>query len=62
MQAGVFLHAARAEKLLEQLQQAGIPAYLETRVQIGPFNNKAEADKAIQKLRSMGIEPVVRVQ
>ncbi|WP_081686836.1 SPOR domain-containing protein [Chitinilyticum litopenaei] len=60
VQAGVFLHAAKAEKLLAQLQKAGIPAYLETRVQIGPFRNKAEADTAIAKLRSMGIEPVVR--
>lgn len=62
VQAGVFLHAAKAEKLLAQLQRAGIPAYLETRVQIGPFNSKTEAEAAIKKLRSMGIEPVVRTQ
>jgi len=44
---------------LQQLQSAGIPAYLETRVQIGPFTNKAEADAAMAKLRKMGINPVL---
>jgi DedD protein len=59
VQAGAFLHASNAEKLLQQLQSAGIPAYLETRVQIGPFTNKAEADAAMAKLRKMGINPVL---
>lgn len=59
VQAGSFLHASNAEKLLQQLQGAGIPAYLETRVQIGPFANKAEADAAMAKLRKMGINPVL---
>jgi DedD protein len=60
IQAGVFLHAANADKLLTQLQGAGVPAWLETRVQIGPFKNKADAEAAIRKLRKLGIEPVVR--
>ncbi|WP_348944846.1 SPOR domain-containing protein [Chitinibacter sp. FCG-7] len=60
VQAGVFLHANNAEKLLGQLQQAGIPAYLETRVQIGPFKNKIEADTAIKKLKALGITPVLK--
>ncbi|UXY14259.1 SPOR domain-containing protein [Chitiniphilus purpureus] len=60
VQAGVFLHADNAEKLLRQLQRAGVPAYLETRVQLGPFKNKAEADAASRKLRELGIEPVRR--
>ena len=59
IQAGVFMHQANADKLLRQVQNAGIPAYLETRVQIGPFKNKADADAAIKKLRALGIEPVV---
>lgn len=61
VQAGVFLHSANAEKLLKQVENAGIPAYLETRVQIGPFNNKAEAEVAIKKLQKMGIEPVLKI-
>ncbi|MDR3428558.1 MULTISPECIES: SPOR domain-containing protein [Silvimonas] len=60
VQAGVFLHASNADKLLTQLQNAGVPAWLETRVQIGPFKNKADAEAAISKLRKLGIEPVVR--
>ncbi|WP_410498005.1 SPOR domain-containing protein [Chitinibacter sp. S2-10] len=62
VQAGVFLLSNNAEKLLGQLQQAGIPAYLETRVQIGPFKNKAEADAAVKKLKAMGITPVVKTE
>ncbi|QKJ65355.1 SPOR domain-containing protein [Deefgea piscis] len=62
VQAGVFLHANNAEKLLVQLQTAGIPAYLETRVQIGPFKSKSQADIAVKKLRQLGIEPVLRTQ
>ena len=62
VQAGVFLHASNAEKLLAQIQTAGIPAYLETRVQIGPFKTRAEADAAVKKLRKLGIEPIIKTQ
>ncbi|AMC33930.1 SPOR domain-containing protein [Janthinobacterium sp. B9-8] len=60
VQAGVFLQAQNAEKLLSQLKAAGVPAYTETRVQIGPFKDKASADAAAAKLKSMGINPIVR--
>lgn len=60
VQAGVFLHSANAENMLKQVQNAGIPAYLETRVQIGPFSNRTEAEIAVQKLRKLGLEPVVK--
>jgi len=60
VQAGVFLHATNAQKLLRQLEKAGVPAYLETRVQIGPFKNKAEAEAAVAKLRALGIQPILR--
>lgn len=62
VQAGVFLHSNNAEKLLAQIQAAGIPAYLETRVQIGPFKTKAEAEAAVKKLRKLGIEPILKTQ
>ena len=61
VQAGVFLHTSNAEKMLMRLQTAGIPAYLESRVQIGPFSSKTEAENAIRKLRQAGIEPVLKV-
>lgn len=60
VQAGVFLQAENAGKLLAQLKTAGVPAYLETRVQIGPFKDKASADAAAVKLKRLGISPVVR--
>lgn len=60
VQAGVFLQTPKAENYLLQLKTAGIPAYIESRVQIGPFKDKAAAEAAIQKLRQLGIEPVVR--
>ncbi|BCL75660.1 hypothetical protein JHS3_13960 [Jeongeupia sp. HS-3] len=59
VQAGVFLHSENAEKLLRKLQAAGVPAYLETRVQIGPFKTRHEADAAAKKLRQLGINPVI---
>lgn len=62
LQAGAFLHASNAEKLLLQVQRAGIPVYLETRVQIGPFRTKAEAEAALFKLRKLGIDPVLRTE
>lgn len=62
VQAGVFLHSNNAEKLLAQIQAAGIPAYLETRVQIGPFKSKTEAEAAVKKLRKLGIEPILKTQ
>jgi len=62
VQAGVFLHAHNAEKLLAQIQAAGIPAYLETRVQIGPFKTKSEAEAAVKKLKQLGIEPILKTQ
>lgn len=60
VQAGVFLHASNAENMLRQVQSAGIPAYLETRVQIGPFKSQQEADAAVKKLRKLGLEPVIK--
>lgn len=60
VQAGVFLHSSNAEKMLKQVQGAGVPAYLETRVQIGPFSNKIEAEAAVRKLRQLGLEPVIK--
>ncbi|MBY0444373.1 MAG: SPOR domain-containing protein [Burkholderiales bacterium] len=60
VQAGVFMRAQNADKLLSQLKAAGIPAFAETRVQIGPFKDKASADAAAAKLKRMGIDPIVR--
>ena len=59
VQFGVFNSPANAHKLQRQLQQAGIKARLETRVQLGPFKNKHDADQAIARAKKLGIEGVV---
>ncbi|MDP1605902.1 MAG: SPOR domain-containing protein [Rhodocyclaceae bacterium] len=55
LQVGVFSNHANAEELVARLQQAGIPAQIESRVQVGPFASRAEADAARAKLKSLGM-------
>ena len=59
LQAGVFADSRRAEELHARLVQEGIPATLETRVVVGPFQNRAEADSARAKMLVMGIDSVL---
>lgn len=57
LQVGVFLNLSNAEDLRRRLVDAGIPAHIEARVQVGPFASQAEAVAAQQKLRALGMEP-----
>ena len=59
VQLGVFSNYANAQALQAKLEQAGIKSYAETRVNVGPFQNKAEADQAMAKIRALGIGAVV---
>ena len=59
LQAGVFADPRRAEELHARLLQEGIPATLETRVVVGPFRNREEADAARAKMLVMGIDTVL---
>lgn len=59
LQAGVFSSTQRAEELYAKLQLNGIPATLETRVSVGPFNTREEADAARQKMKELGIDSVL---
>jgi DedD protein len=59
VQVGVFTSPANAQALQKQLQRAGIEAHLETRVQIGPFTDKREADKALVRAKKLGINAVL---
>ncbi|TCV87404.1 SPOR domain-containing protein [Sulfurirhabdus autotrophica] len=59
LQLGVFSNPANAIQLQEKLAQHGIQSYTETRVHVGPFKDKAEADKAMEKIRTLGIGAVV---
>ena len=59
VQAGTFRSTANARALQQQLQRAGVAAHLETRVQLGPFNNKDDADRALARAKKLGIAAVL---
>lgn len=59
LQAGVFSDPRRAEELQARLMQEGISATIESRVQVGPFKTRAEAEAARSKLTALGIETVL---
>ncbi len=59
LQLGVFGNPANAQELVRQLRRKGIRAHTETRVQLGPFANREEAEKAQAELLRLGYHPVV---
>lgn len=59
LQAGVFSDPRRAEELQARLMHEGISATIESRVQVGPFKTRAEAEAARSKLTELGIETVL---
>ncbi len=59
VQVGVFTDMDNAKQLQTRLAEQGIPSHTETKLQVGPFNTKAEADAAREKLKNMGIGSVV---
>ena len=56
VQIGVFGNHANAEELLHKLNDAGIPARIESHVQVGPFASRAEVDAARAKLKALGLD------
>ena len=59
LQAGVFADPRRAEDLHARLVLEGIPATIESRVQVGPFKNRAEAEAMREKLKALGVDSVL---
>ena len=59
IQVGVFSTPANAQALQKQLQHAGMEARLETRVQLGPFRDRRDADKALARAKKLGINAVI---
>ncbi|WP_371323544.1 SPOR domain-containing protein [Dechloromonas sp. ZY10] len=59
LQAGVFSNPQLAEELHAKLTLSGVPSTLETRVQVGPFRTRQEAEAAQAKLRGLGIDTVL---
>ncbi len=59
VQLGVFSDMENAKQLQAKLAEHGIPSHTETRVQVGPFKTRAEADQAREKLKALGITSVI---
>ncbi|PWB46451.1 MAG: SPOR domain-containing protein [Nitrosomonadales bacterium] len=59
VQLGLFTNHENAVQLQKRLAEHGIKAYTETRLHVGPFQNKAEAEQALNKIRGMGINAVL---
>jgi len=59
VQLGVFTDIDNAKQLQARLAQHGIPSHTETRVQIGPFKSRDEADRAREKLKALGVSAVI---
>jgi cell division protein FtsN len=59
VQLGVFTAVENAQALQARLKVAGIPAFLETRVVVGPFRDRAESEAARRKLGELGVGGVI---
>lgn len=59
LQAGVFSDPRRAEELHARLMLEGIPSSIESRVEVGPFKTRAEAEAARAKMKALGIDTVL---
>jgi len=55
----LFTNTANAEKMVAKLKEAGVEAHTETRVHLGPFKTRAEADEASTKLKTLGFTPLL---
>ena len=64
VQVGAFADAARARDVRQKVEHAGLKTYTQVaetkdgrriRVRVGPFATKAEADKAIEKIKKLGL-------
>lgn len=61
VQLGVFSDMENAKQLQARLDAYGIRTHTETRVQLGPFKTRAEADAAREKIKALGIATPVLV-
>ena len=59
VQVGVFTTVDNAQALQTKLKDQGIPAFLETRLVVGPFRDRAEAEAAQRKLKELGVGGVI---
>jgi DedD protein len=64
VQVGAFADTTKAREARLKLEKAGLKTYTQvvdtkdgqrTRVRVGPFSNRAEAEKAATKIKSLGL-------
>jgi len=59
VQLGVFTSPQNAEALQRKLTEGGVSTFTETRVLIGPFRDRAEADRSMEIVKKLGLGAVV---
>lgn len=68
VQVGAFAEAGKAQEVRSKLEKAGLKTYTQvvqtssgarTRVRVGPFAKKAEAEKAVAKIKSLDLSASV---
>lgn len=68
VQVGAFAEAAKAREVRQKLERAGVKTYVHVaetkdgpriRVRVGPFANRAEADKAVQKIKGLDLPAAI---
>ena len=68
VQVGAFADADKAKEVRQKLEKAGLKTYTQvaqtkdgerTRVRVGPFANKAEAEKAAGKIKSLDLPAAI---
>ncbi|MDR2837439.1 MAG: SPOR domain-containing protein [Azonexus sp.] len=59
LQAGVFANPQLAEELRAKLALSGVSSNVETRVQVGPFHTRKEAEAAQARLKEQGIQTIL---
>ncbi len=68
MQVGAFADVDKAREVRERLERSGLKTYTQvvdtkdgkrTRVRVGPFESRAEADKAAGRVKGAGLSASV---
>jgi len=59
VQLGVFASPQNAEALQRKLAEAGVTTTTETRVLIGPFRDRADAERSLEVVKKLGLGAVV---
>jgi DedD protein len=62
LQAGVFLQPANAQAFKSKLEAQGLPVYVESRVHVGPFRDRKEAERVRERLNELGLATVLVAQ